>query len=124
MLKKIVHSGRKVKRVVDRVRYLVKRQQPDFPTDLPKEDPQQRTASFVLTQTSAPSVFSSSSARQPWTQEETALITVAVAHLDKVPTNSEIRRIFATSIRLEQILRDNPFDRVRNKVHNIFKSRT
>lgn len=51
------------------------------------------------------------------------MIKTAFAHFDKVPRNTEIRSVFSSDIRLEQILRRNPFTRVRAKVKNIFKNR-
>ena len=111
---------------------MVQSQKPVVPKDLPKEDPAERTRSFVLShplgeqdipESSAASIYLLASARQAWSAEETVLIKEAVAHLDKVPTHSEIRSIFGSSIRLEQILRSNSFDCVRSKVHNLFKKK-
>lgn len=125
-LREIVHSESKVKRVMDGVRYLVKSQQPAGPTNIPEEDPETRTTNYVLshqTGGSTASFFSSASSRMSWSEEETKLIETALAHLDKVPTNNEIRSLFSSSIRLEAILKANSFERIRNKVHNLFNKR-
>lgn len=127
VLAKVLNSEAKVKRVVDRVRYLVRSQQPARPTRVPEEDPSKRTATFVESvrkeHSSDASVHSSASGRQAWTQEENEMIKTAFAHFDKVPRNTEIRSVFSSHISLEQILQTNPFARIRHKVKNIFKNR-
>ncbi|PFX27093.1 hypothetical protein AWC38_SpisGene8210 [Stylophora pistillata] len=94
-LSALVTSERKVKQVVDRVRYLVRAQQPATVPSLPEEDPQDRTARFVKENpkgtSSAASAYSSASGRQTWTDEETTLIENAFAHFDRDPRNTKIR---------------------------------
>ena len=129
ILAKVVNSEGKVKRVVDQVRYLVKSQQPADPSSDTEEDASKRTVSFAesvskeQSQSSAASVYSSASGRLAWTKEETEMMKNAFAHLDKVPRNTEIRRVMSSDIRLEQILRRESFARLRGKVKNIFKNR-
>ena len=61
------------------------------------------------------------SGRVDWTDEDTALIEKALLNCSKCPRNTEIRSIFIRTAELQAIFKANTFDRIRNKVKNVFR---
>lgn len=115
ILKKVLVSPDKVKKVIDRVRYLKQKEPAGDPYQLPEDSPTKRRAEYV----NAPSTSgdeSLESGRVDWSEEETQLIEEALYGYEKCPRNTNIRRIFHTSPQLEAILKQNPFEWIRNKV--------
>lgn len=94
------------------------------PHDLPQESSFHRTAAYVLSKPPGSCVGGRSEPRRwEWTEEETAIVKRVLAKLDKPPRNTEIPRIYVSSKELRNILSANTFERIRNKVKNIFKKR-
>ena len=123
-LSKPVESEGKVKSVIDHVRYLIKTKETVDPFDLPTEPTSSRTDTYVSThQLSLPSAASCESGRLHWTEEETAAIEAALSSYDRLPRIAEIREIFSKSTILCRIMKENSFERVRNKVKNVFRKR-
>lgn len=51
------------------------------------------------------------------------IIEKALKGFHKVPRNNEIKSLFNTTKELEAIYKENTFDKIRNKVKNIFQKR-
>ena len=109
-------------KVTDRVRYLQEKQPTIDPFKLPDDSPGGRTARYVYGETTS-GHGSLQSARLDWDEEDTKLIDEALSKYEKCPRNPEITKIFSSTPQLQQILEDNSFDRIRNKVKNIFQKR-
>lgn len=58
-----------------------------------------------------------------WSEEESALIEKALSGFDKCPRNPAIQSIFHSTKELEAIYNAKTFERIRNKVKNIFRKR-
>lgn len=123
VLRKVVNSDVKVKKVLDRVRHLVNFQSTKDPFELPQESSLERTAKYVLSRPSTSDLQSIESGRVEWTEEETMIIEKALKGFHKVPRNNEIKSLFNTTKELGAIYKENTFDRIRNKVKNIFQKR-
>ena len=119
VLRKVVNSDVKVKKVIDRVRHLVNSQ----PTLNPQESPLERTAKYVLSAPSTSGLHSIQSGQVEWSEEETAAIEEALKGYDKVPRNTEIISLMSSTQELQAIYKENTFDRIRNNVKNIFQKR-
>jgi len=104
------------------VRYLQEKQPTIDPFKLPDDSPGERTARYVYGETTS-GHGSLQSARLDWNEEDTKLIDEALSKYEKCPRNPEITKIFSSTPQLQQILEDNSFDRIRNKVKNIFQKR-
>ena len=122
VLRKIVNSDYKIHQVSDRVRYLIKSSSPKDPLHLPEVKPSERTSQYVSGPPSSDEP-SCQSGRLEWTDEETRAIEDALSTLQKPPRNTELRTIFSASPVLRQILLENTFERVWNKVKNVFYRR-
>ena len=123
VLRKIVNSTEMVKKVLDRVRYLLEKQPTMDPFKLPEESPSKKTQKYILSalSVSMPMAASMESGRVDWTDEDTALIEKALLNCSKCPRNTEIRSIFIRTPELQAIFKANTFDRIRNKVKNVFR---
>ena len=119
---KALTSPEKIKKVTDRVHYLQGKQPTIDPFKLPDDSPGERTARYVYGETTS-GHGSLQSARLGWDEEDTKLLDEALSKYEKCPRNPEITKIFSSTSQLQQILEDNSFDRIRNKVKNIFQKR-
>ena len=99
------------------MRYLQEKQPTIDPFKLPDDSPGERTARYVYGETTS-GHGSLQSARLDWDEEDTKLIKY-----EKCPRNPEITKIVSSTPQLQQTLEDNSFDRIRNKVKNIFQKR-
>ena len=88
--------------------------------ELPEESPEKRTAAFVVSIPEKPP-SSIQSGRVAWSSDETKAICEAIKLCKRCPKQEEIRPIFSKTQVLRDILKDNPFDRIRNKVKNEFR---
>lgn len=104
------------------MRYLQEKQPTIDPFKLPDDSPGEKTARYVYGETTS-GHGSLQSARLDWDEEDTKLIDEALSKYEKCPRNPEITKIFSSTPQLQQILEDNSFDRIRNKVKNIFQKR-
>ena len=104
------------------MRYLQEKQPTIDPFKLPDDSPGGRTARYVYGETTS-GHGSLQSARLDWDEEDTKLIDEALSKYEKCPRNPEITKIVSSTPQLQQILEDNSFDRIRNKVKNIFQKR-
>ena len=120
LLRSLVNSKPHVKSVLDRVRYLFESQQTSDPYALPEESPAERTAAFVVSIPEKPP-STIESGRVEWLSEETLAIREAIMFCKHCPGNEEIRALFGKTQVLRDIFKQNPFDRVRNKVKNEFR---
>ena len=121
VLRALVNSESLVKKVSDRVRYLVQRRPTMLPEELPEETASTRTAAFVQTVPDKPP-SSIESGRVEWSEDETmAIREVLTLCCDKCPTNDEIRVLFKRSSELIAIFKSTTFERIRNKVKNEFR---
>ena len=121
VLRALVNSESLVKKVSDRVRYLVQRRPTMMPEELPEEPASTRIAAFVQTVPDKPP-SSIESGRVEWSEDETmAIREVLTLCYDKCPTNDEIRALFKRSSELIAIFKSNTFGRIWNKVKNEFR---
>lgn len=124
VLRKAVHSDPKIQQIIDRVRYLIESQPSLDPFEAPvEEEPSARKAKYVLSRPSMSIGESYDSGRMEWTEEESKAIEKALKPFEKVPRNTEIVSLFQSTQKLQKIYRENNFDRIRNKVKNIFQKR-
>ena len=93
------------------MRYLQEKQQTIDPFKLPDDSPGQTTSGHGSLQ----------SARLDWDEEDTKLIDEALSKYEKCPRNPEITKMFSSTPQPQQILEDNSFDRITNKVKTSFK---
>ena len=123
VLHKIVSSSEMVKKVLDRVRYLLEKQPTTDPFKLPEQSSSEKTQKYILSAFSAslPMAESMESGRVDWTDEYTALIEKALLGYHKCPRVPEIRSLFTRTPELEAIFKANTFERLRNKVKNVFR---
>lgn len=70
---------------------------------------------------SMPTAASMESGWVDWTDEDTSLIEKALLDYDKCPEVPKIRCLFIRTPELQEIFKANTFDRIRNKVKNIFR---
>ena len=96
------------------MRYLQEKQQTIDPFKLPDDSPGQTTSGHGSLQ----------SARLDWDEEDTKLIDEALSKYEKCPRNPEITKMFSSTPQPQQILEDNSFDRITNKVKTSFKEKT
>lgn len=123
VLRTSLNSQIKVKKILDRVRYLQDNKPYIDPFQLPEESPSERTANYVYAAPSTSGGFSKESGRVEWSEEESALIEKALSGFDKCPRNPAIQSVFHSTKELEAIYNAKTFERIRNKVKNIFRKR-
>lgn len=119
VLSQSVHADIKIKKVVDRVRYLMQSRPTVDSFDLPVEDPGARTAQYVMSADPAPVPSSSGvpsshsqSGRLELTNEDTIIIEKAIATFHKVPRKTELRSLFLSSDDFQRIWNENNFARI------------
>ncbi|PFX17367.1 hypothetical protein AWC38_SpisGene18303 [Stylophora pistillata] len=116
----VADSEDKVKKVVDRVRYIIKAQPTVELATLEEEPASVRTEKYVqshppLTSSAVPS---GDSGRVEWSLEDSQALEAPLSAYEKQPTNLELRAIMSSSDTLRRILEENSFQRIRNKQVN------
>ena len=125
VLRDVAGSADKVKKVLDRVRYIIKARPTVEPTTLEEEPASIRTAKYVQSHALSTSskVPSCDSGRVERSLEDSKALEAALSEYDKPPTNTELRSILCSSDTLQRILEENSFEGIRNKVKNMYRKR-
>ena len=106
--------------MIDRVGYLFETRTTVDPYELQQESADKRTATFVASIPEWPP-STIESGRVEWSTEDTEAIQEALNFWRKLPTQQQIREMFARRQVLRDIFKNNTFDRIRNKVKNEFR---
>ena len=113
-------SKTRVKQVVDFVNYAAQTKCAKVDPPRTKQTTQAKVTSW-LDDFDDSSTRSNASKRNEWDPEDTALLIEAFKDFSELPSTTQIRTVINRDMRLQRLLDASKWDRVYNKLKNIFR---